>query len=294
MKLFKICLMVVVGVLCSSSLLAAEKNKDTIYPVKDCGVKGDREGFSIVGFNNYPPFSWLEMDDGQERFRGFVPDFVRRTLNNMNIEVIKERPFDDYAKIQKALLHGKVDLSFVGHYIDETKSGQDYVYPAYFGNPLIVVSRASKRINVKDASGLKGLKGVIRREEEIESLIAPILPTDTKLEVVDKTEEAFRKLLSGDADFMITSPYAADAEAKRFKIKDKLYFGTQALRHIKYFVSFSKMSPCRKYKKAFTEQFEPQIKDKAEIEKKLLEYIQIWADKYADEPPLQYTPADGE
>ena len=93
---------------------------------------------------------------------------------------------------------------------------------------------------------------------------------------------------------MITSPYSAEAEAKRFKIRDKLYYGKKVLRHIKYFVAFSKISPCRKYKKLFGEKFGEQVKDKAEIEKAIQEYIRIWADKYKDEPPLQYTPPEGE
>lgn len=63
------------------------------------------------------------------------------------------------------------------------------------------------------------MKGVVRREEEVESLIRGLLPTDTKLEVVDGPEAAFRMLLSGNADFMITSPYAADAEQNGSKLK---------------------------------------------------------------------------
>ena len=209
----------------------------------------------------------------------------------MKVVNIKNLTYDNFFQAKKAILHGKMDLLFTSYYIDEAKSGQDYLYPAYFGNPFIVISRATKKIDVDDFSGLKGMKGVIRQEEEIESLIRGSLPTDTKLEVVEGPEAAFRKLLSGEADFMIGSPYATEAEAKRFKIRDKLYYGKKVLRHIKYFIAFSKLSPCRKYKDVFGKLFQEQISDKAAIEKKIQEYIKIWEERYKDDPPLEYEPA---
>ena len=253
--------------------------------------------FSIVGFKNYPPFSWTETSEdekkrkkNQEDYKGLIFDFVNETAKELQIEGIEHIVFDDFQQVQKALLRGNAALSFITYYVDEAKSGQDYVYPAYFGNPFIVVSRNSKTIEVRDLSELKGLKGVIRREEVIEPLIRGSLPTDTKLEVVDGAESAFRKLLSGEVDFMLTSKYAADAESRRFKVKDKLHFGNTALRHIKYFVSFSKLSPCRVHKKAFEERFKEKIKDKSAIEIQLQKHIMLWVDKFKDEPPLEYTP----
>lgn len=303
MKLFKVCLIVLFAwVLCVSQVQAQQKKEKDLYPGSDCGGKDDTGFFLMSGFRNYPPFSWAELDqeafekrhDKKEKYNGFILEFIRSTLTDMQIVRMKEVFFDNYQQIQKALLHGKIEMAFIGYFTDESKSGQDYIYPAYFGNPFIVVSRKTKKIEVEDVSGLKGLKGIIRQEEEIEPLIRGILPTDTKLEVIDGAETAFRKLLSGDADFMITSPYAAEAEARRFKIRDKLHFGSKALRHIKYFIAFSKISPCRKYKSLFGEKFGERIKDKGEIEKLIHQYIRIWADKYKDDPPLEYTPPEGE
>ena len=296
-KLFFVILSVVA--IFSFDVQAASEKTKVPYPEKDCGTANSQERFSIVGFKNYPPFSWVELDLNNTArtsydYKGFIFDSVKTSLNDMKIQKINNLVMDSAQQIQKAVLHGKTDMFFMSYYVDEAKSGADYIYPAYFGNPFIVVSRASKKIEVDDISGLKGLKGVIRREEEIEALISGLLPTDTKLEVVDGAETAFRKLLSGDADFMITSPYAADAEVRRFKIKDKVHFGKKVLRHIKYFIAFSKLSACRKYKDAFAQQFAEQIKDKGALEKKLQAYIRMWADKFADEPPLQVTPPEGE
>ena len=293
---------VMATVLTVAHIQTAFAKEKVLYPIHECGAEGSSSSFMISGFKNYPPFSWSELDKNvlritgfkQYNYNGFILDSVKSALNDIHVKKIKDVFFDDFQQMQKAVLHGKTDMSFTSYYVDEAKSGADYVYPAYFGNPFIVVSRASKKIDVNDISELKGLKGLVRREEEIENLISGILPTDTKLEVVDGAEKAFQKLLSGDVDFMITSPYAAEAEARRFKIKDKLHYGSKVLRHIKYFITFSKLSVCRKYKDMFAQRFSEQIKDKNALEKTLQKYIRLWADKFADEPPLQYTPPEGE
>lgn len=280
-----------------SSALAQSSSKPVEYPVKSCGGKDSLSSLKIVGFKNYPPFSWGVVD--KERFEktgmtryvytGFVVEAMRDALKNMNVVRLDEDMYDSFDDAKKAALRGQLDLLFTTYYYDETKSGQDYVYPAYFGNPFIVVSRRTKQIDAQDPSELKGLRGVVRREEEIEPLIKGLLPTDTKLDVVDGPEAAFKALLSGEADFMISSPYAADAEAKRFKVKNELYFGKRPLRHIKFFAAFSKRSPCRKYKDVFGEKFLAEFEDKAEAEKRMQKYIQQWVDLHKDEPPLEYT-----
>lgn len=282
----------------SDFAFAAGKKKSSPYPVDICGATLNGPPFKIVGFKDYPPFSWAESDEeyfkntGRKRYRyhGFIVDALKQALNDIHIIRIQDLAFDTFSEAQKAILHAKADLIFTSYYVDESKSGQDYVYPAYFGNPFIVVSRQTKKIEVEDPSELKGMKGVVRKEEEVEPLIRGILPTDTKLEVVDGPREAFRMLLSGDADFMITSPYAAEAEARRFNIKDKLYFGKKTLRHIKYFMAFSKMSKCRRYKDIFVKSFNERFENKSEIENLLHKYIKIWAEQNKNEPPLEYTP----
>ena len=300
MKMIQICTVIMFSFfIFTTPVVAQAVKKETKYPTENCGAKNNGKPFNIVGFKNYPPFSWAELnerlykDTGNKvyKFHGFILDLLKQSLKDIHIEYTRDLAFDDFNDALKTMLRGKADLLFTGYYVDEGKSGLDYIYPAYFGNPFIVLSRKTKKIDVEDFSELKGLKGVVRREEEVEPLIRGHLPTDTKMEVVDGPEIAFRKLLSGEADFMITSPYAADAEAKRFKVKDKVHFGKNVLRHIKYFMAFSKMSPCRPYKDIFVQAFQERFKNKAEIEKLIHKYIDIWVDLHADEPPLEYTPA---
>ena len=128
--------------------------------------------------------------------------------------------------------------------------------------------------------------GVVRNEEGIRHLIEPALRTDTKIQWVDGPRAAFEALLSGKADFMISSPYAVYAEGRRFKVYDKLFVSQTPLRSIKLFAAFSKLSKCRHLKKDFAQTFNALMKDPAEKQKRLNAAIDEWVALHVDEEPL--------
>lgn len=269
------------------------------FPNHFCGGQNARDPFKIAGFASYPPFSWKAAD--LERFKetrhhiytydGFVAEYVKAALKNIKVKDIESLFFDSEEEMRRAVLEGKVDLVFTAFYQGGDRTGLDYIYPAYFGNPLAVISRADKKVEKSEIADLKGMIGVIRREEGILALIQGQLPTDAKLIEVDGVEAAFKKLTDGEADFMISSPYAATAEAKRLNMLDKIYIYPHALRPVKFFAAFSKMSRCARYKKLLAPELKKMFEDKSAAEKKMKEYINKWAkdgDTAQDFPEYSY------
>ena len=247
---------------------------------------------SLAGFANYPPFSWkvlvfkgdVETMD-RYSYKGFVYQTVKDSLDAYDI--VSEDYFqDNFEKLKYEVKHGKTDIFFTSYYEDEKKSNVDYIYPAYFGNPFVIVSLQEKTIDAATFDALSGLRGVVRNEEGIRQLIQPSLPTDTKVEWVDGPRAAFKMLLSGQADFMISSPYAAVAEARRFKVYDKLHISQTPLKSIKLFASWSKMSQCRHLKPKFVEKFNQLMKDPVEKQKRLTAAIEEWVAQNEGEEPL--------
>jgi len=269
------------------------------FPNHFCGGMNARDPFKIAGFAHYPPFSWKSADI--ERFKdtrhhiytydGFVAEYVKAALKNIKVKDIESQFFDSEDEMRRAVLEGKVDLIFTTFYQGGDRSGLDYIYPAYFGNPLAVVSRADKKVEKSEIADLKGMIGVIRREEGMLGLIQGQLPTDTKIVEVDGVEAAFKKLMDGEVDFMISSPYAVMAEAKRLNLKDKIYIHPHVLRPVKFFAAFSKMSRCTRYKKLLEPELKKLFEDKSAAEKKMKEYIDKWAehgDTALDFPAYSY------
>lgn len=261
---------------------AAPKKQE--YPERTCGGKDSIYPFKIGGFADYAPFSWKEQDMDEfkrsgkvvYRYHGFVVDAVMQALKDTKIFKIEEVMFDTNEELRKAAAHGTIDILFTTFYEGEGTAGLDYIYPAYFGNPVTVISRRDKKVEKSDPAEFKGMKGVVRKEEGMLAMVQGQLPTDTKIVEVTGAESAFKLLLDGEVDFMISSPYAVQAEAERLGVKDKLYIYPKSLRPMKIFAAFSKLSKCRQFKEKFEESFSAQFSNKEEAEKRMHKYIKIW------------------
>lgn len=274
---------------------ASLKRDPEEFPNRSCGGENSDAYFKIAGFSHYPPFSWKAADLEEYKRRniqaykydGFAVDLVKTALEEIKVKKIESVFFNSEEDMRRAVLEGKVDLIFTTFYQGGNKTGLDFIYPAYFGNPLTVISRADKKVDVADIAELKGMLGVVRREEGVLPLIQGKLPTDTKVVEVDGVDAAFEKLLSGEADFMISSPYSVIAESKMRKNEDKLYIQQKPLRPVKLFAAFSKMSKCKRYKEKFEEAFAKHYADKADAERRMKTYVKLWAEKgaQADEFP---------
>jgi len=262
---------------------------------QSCGTSNNTN-FMIAGFDNYPPFSWIVDENApfperripDHQYHGFIYQLVEQALKDSGIQHVKHYYSEEKDGLKNAARAGKLDLIYTTYYADESKSGADYVFPAYFGNPFVVISRADKPLEIESVDGLRGMRGVGRNEEGVKPLIAGMLSSDTKIEWVDGARDAFQKLMNGEADFMIGSPYAAVAESKRFGIYDKIHIGRKPLRSVKLFAAFPKMSKCRWIKEKFTEKFNALAKDSEQKEKLLMEAIEQYLALHKDEPPLTF------
>lgn len=273
----------------------AQQKQKLPYPVKVCGgVESSIDApMRIAGFTDYAPFLWIKYDPKAKKnqeysYHGFVAKPFMAAMKDMGIVYVRALNLDNYDDALMAAKNGKLDIMMTTYFQGKEEEFVDYVYPSYFGNHMVVVSRADKKVVVNDLSELSGKIGVLREEEGVEPLIRGLLPSDTKIRVVRGAEAAFKMLMSGEADFMITSPYAAVAEARRFKIWKDVYIGEKSMRLIQLFISFSKRSRCRYFKKTFAYEFMKYFKDPAEREKMMQAAIDEWVELHKDEPPLQY------
>lgn len=293
----------VLAVLGTAAFPAAAQQKAKLpYPVKSCGgVEASIDTpMRIAGFTDYAPFLWIKYDPNAKKhheysYHGFVARPFMAAMKDMGIIYVRSLEYKDYDDALLAAKNGKLDILMTTYFQGKEEAVADYVYPSYFGNHMVVVSRANKKIVVNDLSELRGMYGVLRDEEGVEPLIRGLLPSDTKVKVVSGAKEAFRSLMSGEVDFMITSPYAAMAEARRFKIWKDVYIGEKSMRLVQLFTSFSKRSRCRVFKRTFAQEFMKYFKDPAEREKMMQAAINEWVEMHKDEPPLDYQkPASAE
>ena len=185
------------------------------------------------------------------------------------------------------LRKGKIDV-IVGSYFDQRVlgSGVNLMFPSYFSNPIVPIFLKGKEKPINTWEDLRGLKGVVRQEENIYSLIFNQLPPDLKIEQVSGAKKAFTKLLTGEADYMLTSLYAGEAEVRRYKLLKEIHFPDKALLIPELFFVFSSQSECRAIKKILEPELRKLKENNAEYKQMLITHIDNWGMRFKDEPKL--------
>ncbi|MBR4927323.1 MAG: transporter substrate-binding domain-containing protein [Alphaproteobacteria bacterium] len=248
--------------------------------VYECGhIKPIR----VAGFVTNPPFGWVdvvpnELKGGYDYFNnGLSYNLFSKIAREQKLK-IQDVGFRSYFEAQQALKRGEIDV-LLGAYYDKRVlgAGTSILFPGYFSNPIVVAFLKGNEREVNSLSDLIGLKGVVRQEEGIYSLMHQKIPADLDVKQVSGARKAYMMLLSGEADFIITSLYAAEAESRRFKIHDKIYLTNVPIETPELFFVFGATSECLPLKEIFAEQVE---KERDNVRSLLFGQIDVWVERF--------------
>lgn len=248
--------------------------------VHECGhVKPIR----VAGFVTNPPFGWVdvvpnELKGGYDYFNnGLSYNLFSKIAREQKLK-IQDVGFRSYFEAQQALKRGEIDV-LLGAYYDKRVlgAGTSILFPGYFSNPIVVAFLKGNEREVKSLSDLIGLKGVVRQEEGIYSLMHQKIPADLDMKQVSGARKAYMMLLSGEADFIVTSLYAAEAENRRFKIHDKIHLTNVPIETPELFFVFGSTSECLPLKEIFAEQVE---KERDNVRSLLFGQIDVWVERF--------------
>lgn len=255
----------------------------------ECGYT---KPMKVAGFVTNPPFGWVDVIPG-DRTRPdmyFNDGFAYQLFYNMATQLglkVENKGFTSYHAALTALKKGEIDV-LVGSYYDKRTLGvgTSILFPSYIKNPIVVMFMMGKEKDVKSLEDLKGLKGGVRQEEMIYSLLYDSLPEGVQMEQIAGSKEAYSRLMLGKIDYLITSLYAAESEIRRFKITDKVVLTRVPLMEPELFFVFSSNSSCRLLKPTFEEQLRKEKDNGGSIGNLLFEHVDKWADRFRYEESL--------
>ncbi len=257
---------------------------------EECGYS---RPIRVAGFVTNPPFGWVNvipstspMKPDEYQNNGFAYDLFVKMAKRLGFRTVNVG-FLSYAEAITALRQGKIDV-LAGSYYDRRSLGvgTNLLFPSYFKNAVVVLFMKGKEKPISSFDDLKGLKGVVGQEEMLYSLFYAQLPKGVQIRQVAGAREAFRSLITGEADYMISSLYAAEAEIRRFKLVDDIAFSNTILLDPELFFVFSSHTDCRSLKPLFQKELEKEKKDERAYMSLLVEYIDKWGLRFKDQPSL--------
>ncbi|MDD3669069.1 MAG: transporter substrate-binding domain-containing protein [Alphaproteobacteria bacterium] len=247
---------------------------------------GYRRPIRVASFVTNPPFGWVDvLDEGTRRtylndgLSFFVFSKIARDLKFLVSNIGYESYYDAIA----ALKRGNVDV-VAGVYFDKRflGVGASLLYPGYFKNQARVYFRKGKERPVRSFDDLRDLRGVVRQEELIYSLIYQSIPKEIQIREVSGARAAYTMLLNGEADFLISSIYAAEAEMRRFKLHDDIVRSDFIVIEPEMFFLFSTNSECMMLRPQFEAYLKEKKLNRNALDADMRLYIEKWGSRFGE------------
>lgn len=217
------------------------------------------ETINIVGLPDFPPFSYYDPKLG---ILGWTGAFVKPMINAMQELNIKNEfgivSSGEMPSVKMLLIEvraGTYQL-FIGANSDtKLYKGLELIYPSIISNPIHVITLPDKQANLKSYNDLKNYRGVASREEYFSDFVLRKLK-EANVKFVDTSYEAYEKLFTDEADFMIGGLYYNKIMSSRYGLERYLAFSRKPLYKTPIFLALSKVMPkLSEYQKAFQQIF---------------------------------------
>ena len=272
------------------SVIEEEKQEAPIfieYKEEGCGYT---RPLKVAGMVGNPPFGWVERHD--ESVNKELESYgLGRILLDKLVEQLKisyvSTGFLSYNKAIAALKRGEIDLLLASYYRpQDLGAGTSIVYPGYFRNVFTVYFKKGKEFMVNSLSDLEGLKGIVRREEHIYPLIHQSRGKNLDLTQVATAKKAFDILMNDEADYLLGSPYAEEAELRRYKLNNEIIPGSKVLFESMMFFVFSTNSNCHKLFEKFSEALKQEDFTRPQVETMIRQIVDDWGERFRESPGL--------
>ena len=290
LKFFLGALLVAFSFWVSAQTLVEEEEKNIFVPDFNKQGCGYTRPVRVAGMIGNPPFGWVERHDELPSKDLESYGLGRLVLDKLASKLgfsYESTGFLSYSKVVNALKRGEIDLLIAAYYRpQDLGAGTSIVYPGYFKNVFTVYFRKDREIPVTTLSDLEGLKGIVRREEQLYPLIYQRLPRGVNLKQVSTAKRAFEMLMNKEADYLIGSPYSEEAELRRYKLHEEIVHGPQVLLDSNLFFVFTTNSDCRELSEKFSQELQNDEFSGPKMELLVKDLIDDWGERFREIPSL--------
>lgn len=247
-------------------------------------------------YSDYFPFGYYEIDFRQRKVFKSVFEDILQEYNIPPKNFCSYRHIDLLQEATLEMKSGKVQLFMGAFYLPDDF---DFIYPALLNNPVHLMMLPDKIDGIHHVEDLKKLKGIYLQNEPFSPHIINIFK-QLSLTSVDNVDDAYRRLLIGEADYMLGSYFYQYPQVLERGLKGYIAFSARPLWNMPMFFALSKSTKNAKeiheyfrriINKSFQEKIMQRIKEL--IEQKEQQTIGIVPPTYANLNAQQtLTPAD--
>lgn len=261
-----------------------------IERIAECGFSRPIRVATLV---NNRPFGWVEAirtAGGAQKLlsKGFTLDVFEEVAKKLNLkyEVV------GYTKDQEAiaaLKKGNLDV-LLGIYTPQQTIGKGMVavFPALFMNVFTAYYKQENAFAVNNMESLLFKRGMIRRTENIYPLFSRHFGEGMDVELTT-TEDAFKKLMSNEYDYLIGSPYSIEAELRRYKLHEDIVSAKQVLLEASMYMVITRATDCLKLQKIFSDGLKEFYKNPQVPNRMVRKVIDDWGQRFKENEPLVKT-----
>ncbi len=128
-----------------------------------------------------------------------------------------------------------VNTHFGVYYENIPYSRNVYIYPSFFENHVHVITSASNSLDIGNKENLKNFNGVYAATDKFSSFVLKEF-SNLGIKEVKDFPEAYKQLLSGEAEFIVGSYYPCIIEAYKLGIRDYVVFSKEAVWKMPMFI----------------------------------------------------------
>ena len=196
---------------------------------------------------NYYPISEIENINTPDlsAYKGVFDKFIADFCNE---HTLKCEPFvnKDFITTTKTIEKNKLDF-VIGIYSDSTLYEDfKFIYPSLLDNPVHLVMLPQKINQIKNIKDLKKLKGAIESNEQWNDYILEQFK-QLKIEKINTAEEMYKKLLSGEIDYVLTTYWYSITKIMKLGIQDFVAVSQKGLWNMPLFIAISNFSSQKNY-----------------------------------------------
>ncbi len=261
-----------------------EQKKEEQVRIADCGFL---RPIRVATTSNNRPFGWAEwfrtVSGTTLTSKGFGVEMFEEIAKKLKLRYQIFGYTTDQEAIN-ALKKGDLDL-LIGVYTPNSTVGRGSVtvFPAIFSNVFAVYFPKDRVFEVRGYRSLANKKGMIRRTENIYPLFSQHITDDMTISL-ETTEDAFKKLLNGEADYLIGSPYSIEAELRRYKLHDRIVSSDKGMFDATMFMVLTRATDCFKLRNMLGAAVEEYNSVPNKAEKQVRKVIDEWGERFRNSP----------